>query len=247
MKDLSYQKNINSYKLKEMLYLKVREKEGRVYSEDIIENLPEINKHHKFELEWKIRKDSAIKIVKYFRSFKNKKILDLGCGNCWLSNYINKNTDNEVFGLDLNLFELKQGAKVFRDSKLKLVYGNIFTDIFSSHIFDFIILSSTIQYFDNLKELLMRLSHFLAPNGEIHIFDSPIYNKDRIKTAINRTKEYYIKIGEPEMTNFYFHHSWEDLEKFNFKILNKKNFNLIKLFRKFSIVNPFPWIRITFN
>ncbi|MEO8399953.1 MAG: hypothetical protein ABI550_09100, partial [Ignavibacteriaceae bacterium] len=122
--------------------------------------------------------------------------------------------------------------------------GDIFTDIFTSNIFNFIIVSSAVQYFSDLRNLLFRLSHFLAINGEIHIIDSPIYTEDEVSGAKKRTEEYYKSIGEPEMTDFYFHHSWKSLQGFDYEILNK---NFFKFFKMSSKVNPFPWIKIIFK
>ena len=186
--------NFNFDKLKEELYLKVREIEGRIYDDETLRKLPDIDENHQHAREWILRKKSAEKLSRYLSHFKNQKILDLGCGNGWLANYLAEKTNNKIFAVDLNLFELKQGMKVFKNNNLNFIYGDIFSKIFTLKSFNFIIIASAIQYFDNLRKLFLQLSSLLKPKGEIHIIDSHFYFKDEVENARERTKIYYKKI-----------------------------------------------------
>ncbi len=178
---------------------------------------------------------------------KNIDILDLGSGNGWLSNFISSWSGNDVYAVDLNMKELEQGAKVFcHNDKLFFIYGDIVEDIFFPNSFDIIIISSAIQYFDNLNILLNRLFYFLKPGGEIHIIDSPVYNEPEIEAARKRTENYYREIETPEMKKFYFHHSWNELNGIKYKVMNQTSLKFHK-FKKYFTVNkikPFPWIKI---
>src|SRR4051812_13830112 len=93
------------------LYLAVREKEGRVYSDEEVRNLPNSSRHSD---EWKIRKETAKKLRAYL---KGKNILEVGCGNGWLANYLN------ATGIDINEFEVNQALRVFRG--LRALCGKI--------------------------------------------------------------------------------------------------------------------------
>ena len=234
---------------KENLYLSVREKEKRIYDDSTLISLPEVDIYHPHYYEWQIRKKSARKLLKYIlQNKKNIDILDLGCGGGWLSNFISSWSGNDVYAVDLNIKELEQGAKVFcHNDKLFFIYGDIVDDIFFPKSFDIIIIASAIQYFDNLNILLNRLFYFLKPGGEIHIIDSPIYNESEIVAARNRTENYYRDIESPEMKNYYFHHSWNELNGIKYLVMNQAALNFHK-FKKYFTVNkikPFPWIKIT--
>ena len=66
----------------EKLYLAVRIKEQRIYSNDELISLPHIDNFHPHYSEWQTRKVSSAKMITYLKG-KNKqlKILEVGCGN----------------------------------------------------------------------------------------------------------------------------------------------------------------------
>jgi SAM-dependent methyltransferase len=233
----------------ENLYLKVRKIENRVYEDKILKNLPEIQKPHPLLKEWKIRRKSVRNLETYL---KNKEmplnIMELGCGNGWLTHNIAMIKNCYVIGVDVNKFELEQAARVFNyRNNHKFFYADIFADYFELGDFDIIILASSIQYFRNINYLLERLLYLTKHHGEIHIIDSPFYASYEISKAKKRTKKYYEKIGCPEMADFYFHHSFEELERYNPVFLyNPKKENIFSKFFKNSD-SPFPWIMINNN
>lgn len=224
------------------LYLKVREKEGRLYSDEVVAQLPSFPKNHPLSNEWQARFQSAKRLRKYL-SQKNipLKILDLGCGNGWLSNLLTQ--DNHiVFGVDQNLFELKQAERVFsQNSRLQFLRSDIFSAPFQRESFDVILIASAIQYFSDLSRLLKTLFSYLKPTGEIHILDSTFYADHEIQQAIHRSDKYYASLGFPEMSQNYFHHRVSELQKFSPKWLYRPSLIRIKkIFGK--IDSPFPWV-----
>lgn len=229
-------------------YIEVRKKEGRIYSDDELRSLPEIDLVHKLKYEWDVRKKTMDRLIKYFSKKEKQTILEIGCGNGWLSNAIASKTNNSIIALDINQYELKQGAGVFKDNiKLRFVYGNIFEDIFSPEIFESVILSSAIQYFKNLDWLIERVFYFLKPEGKIYIVDSNFYPENELRAARIRSQNYYQSIGFPEMSEYYYHHSWKELAKFDYRIQNKFPLAAAKIIRKVAgrggIVFPFVLIR----
>lgn len=226
------------------LYLKVRDKEGRLYSDDVVAKLPLFQKNHILSNEWQARFKSAVRLRKYLAQ-KNisLKILDLGCGNGWLSNFLAK--ENCVFyGMDQNLFELQQASRVFNKNKnVFFLKADIFSAPFPKESFDVILLASAVQYFPDLSKLLQTLFNYLKPNGEIHVLDSAFYGDDEIPLAKKRSHEYYTWLGFPEMSRYYFHHRISELQKFSPKILYKPALlRFKKIFGK--IDSPFSWIMI---
>lgn len=225
-------------------YIQVRSRENRIYDDSELKNLPNNSLRH--QKEWILREESLSYFIKYIKTKKNSNILEIGCGNGWLANQIVQNSEAEVYALDLNEVELQQGGRVFLNNRLNFVYGNIFYDecnIFYDH-FDLIYLAASIQYFPEINRLLNRLQSFLTVKGSIHIFDSPFYSKKERLKAQKRSLEYYIKIGIPLMSASYYHHTWEQLNGFNPKIIyNPSKWQQLIFKRK----NPFPWISINKN
>src|SRR5258706_5753323 len=228
------------------LYLRVREKEGRLYSDDVVAHLPSVPNGHLLANEWRARSSSTSRLIRYLsRQLKPLSILDLGCGNGWLSNLLSKSGHN-VVGVDQNFYELKQAARVFSSNPNSSFLGaDIFCAPFVSEAFDVILLASVIQYFPNLPALLNVLFRYLKPQGEIHIMDSPLYANDEIQHAIQRSGQYYSSLGFPEMAEQYFHHHEADLNPFDSKWSYCPNPRTIRLKRiAQSFDSPFPWVMI---
>ena len=195
------------------LYLAVREKEGRIYSDEEVRRLPDCNRHRE---EWKIRKETAKTLRNYVQSrIKNQKskILEVGCGNGWLTNYLG------ATGYDINEVELEQAKRVFPERE--------FLCALSGKTYDAVVFAASIQYFQNLSII----EKALEMGEEVHIVDSCFYPSHLTAEAALRSRAYYESLGFPEMAQYYFHHSLEDLKPFNYKILKEKK--------------PFYWIKIT--
>ncbi len=231
---------------KENLYLKVRTKERRIYDDETLELLPLIKANHQHFDEWQFRKITADNLVRYFSKYSSLSILDVGAGNCWLSNLISSKTGNTVFAIDLNEFELKQGAKVFNNNKkLKIIYGDIFMDLFDKDSFDTVLFASSIQYFSDLVNTINKTFNYVRPGGSIFIADSNFYKEDKIAPAEERTKKYYDELGIPEAAKSYFHHSYKDLFNFNPEIIeNRTLLNKILSGTGLKKLSPFPLIKI---
>jgi ubiquinone/menaquinone biosynthesis C-methylase UbiE len=228
------------------LYLRVREKEGRLYSDGIVARLPSIPEDHPLANEWRARSASASRLTRYLsRRSKPLFTLDLGCGNGWLSNLLYR-SGHRVIGVDQNRYELKQAARVFsQNSKLSFLEADIFCAPFKSNYFDVILLSSVIQYFRDLPALLKALSRYLKPHGEIHIMDSPLYADTEIEAAVHRTQQYYSTLGFPEMAEQYFQPRISDLKAFEPTRLYQPHPLILRLKRLLGrIDSPFPWIVI---
>lgn len=232
----------------EKSYISLRTKENRIYNDTIVQKLPDYEiEDPQLSTEWKIRKKSAERLKKYIlKHFPNGSILEIGCGNGWLCNYISTQ-NNTIFGLDITINELFQAGKLFyKPNKIQFLFGDLFRINFLENSFDIILLASSIQYFTNLSDLINKSLAFLSDNGEIHILDSNLYNEEEIDKAKIRTKDYYDRIGFPEMEKFYFHHSIEELYKFKTKTMYDPKSKMQKLTN--TIFNegqdPFPWIKI---
>ena len=230
----------------ERLYLKVRNKEKRIYSDTEVSNLPIVlpsNQHFK---EWELRKITSDRFVSYLQKIDgNINLLDIGCGNGWFAANIAQKKSINIYALDINRSELQQAARVFNCSNINFIYGNIFDNIFDENYFKLITLNSSLQYFDDFETLVNRLFYYLKEDGEIHILDTPFYTSTELSGARERTKAYYKSLGYIEMSKHYFQHNYEELEKFNYSILFNPNSLMTRINKRIKIkVSPFPWIKI---
>jgi ubiquinone/menaquinone biosynthesis C-methylase UbiE len=231
----------------ENTYLKVREKENRIYSDNELRLLPLASGSNPHKKEWDLRAKSFLRFKEYLKTKKrNLNILDLGCGNGWFCVQLSKSFNYNFYCVDVNLVELKQGRKAFNSEQIKFLYADIFNSEIPQASFDIITVNAAVQYFPNLKKLIERLLALISERGEIHIIDSPFYKPEEVDAAKKRTFEYYASLNFTEMTNNYFHHSREILSAFNYEILYDSNSILNKV-KKILMMkdSPFPWIKIT--
>ena len=228
------------------LYLEVREKEGRLYSDGIVARLPYMPNGHPLAAEWCARSASAWRLSHYlFSQQKPLFILDLGCGNGWLSHLLSKSGHN-VTGMDQNHHELKQATRVFLpNTKLTFLEADIFCAPFPAGHFDVIILASVLQYFQNVSGLVSVLFDHLKPEGEVHILDTPLYSDGKLSAAVLRSRQYYTSLGFPEMIEHYFHHRISDFDALDLKILYRPQALILRLKRWIGQSDsPFPWVMV---
>jgi ubiquinone/menaquinone biosynthesis C-methylase UbiE len=223
-------------------YISLRQKEGRIYSDEELRLLPIISKSNPLEKEWKIRERSSSHLTEYLSVKKTRlDLLEIGCGNGWLSNRLAEVKEIKVVGMDINGPELEQAKKVFAKPNLQFKYGRLGDADFGDQMFDIILFASSIQYFPSLPNIIRNCMSFLTVNGEIHIIDSHFYSKNEKVKARARSQEYFQSLGQPVMQQYYFHHELDDLGPFQYKILNKFQLKVEKLVGKGK---TFPWICI---
>ncbi|HEX8040754.1 MAG TPA: class I SAM-dependent methyltransferase [Chryseosolibacter sp.] len=246
--NIFYQQDFARFQQFERVYLSVREKEQRLYPDEIVKALPDFHAGSALEKEWRIRKETMKRVMNYLREKADGipvTILEVGCGNGWLCSHLAGIEKSRVLGLDVNERELLQAARVFHQHEnLQFACGDILTSSLSVE-FDFIILAASIQYFRNPRLLLGKLLSLLAPGGEIHIVDSPFYDDEHVQAAATRSETYFEKTGDPSMKDHYFHHSYSILRTFNAEMMYDPASSLNRLRRKFRSASPFPWIRIS--
>lgn len=221
-------------------YLKAREKEQRLLEDALVLKLPETPKSYAHHNEWEMRKHSSSVLKKYLEGKKNRKsLLDLGCGNGWMSNYYSKLFE-QTKGIDINETEIIQAQRVFEKNKLSFEITNILErpDIGS---YDFILISAVIQYFENPKELIdLLLVKYLNPGGEIIISDSFFYSESEKIKAKERSVNYYKSIDCDELIPFYFHHSESIFSDYHYKIVyTQSSLSFFQRIFTFKMYSPF--------
>lgn len=228
----------------EKLYIQMRIKEQRFCTDDELVKLPDVGRAHMYHAEWTIRKRSAKNLLVYLQK-KNKplNILEVGCGNGWLSSMLADISQSAVTGIDINSYDLEQAKRVFHKKK-NLVFLN--KDLRSEHFdgqqFDIIVFAASIQYFFSTEKIIERALRLLSRGGEIHIIDSFFYTPEEIPGAKLRSEKYFRKMGFPELKEFYFHHSTDSLQPFKHRYMANR-FSLADIFSAGR--RKFPWICIT--
>ena len=232
----------------EKYYLQIREKEGRIYADELVRRLPLIEKTDAYFKEWELRLIATLRLHKYLMDKgQSLKILDIGCGNGWFANLMTQIYDSRVFAIDINQTELDQADRLFGDNPdLHIDRHDITRQAFPEKEFDVIVLAATVQYFPNIEEVIADLLSYLSDKGEIHVIDSPLYKESERKQAQRRSERYYTEMGVPEMAKFYHHHAFTDLDRFDYELKYDPNSFLNKIRRKVLSTSdsPFPWIII---
>ena len=227
----------------EKLYIACRKKENRFYTDEQAAQLPQIEPSHIHYPEWEMRKRSTTRL-KICLENKNKPltVLEVGCGNGWLSAGLATIKDSVITGVDINKTELEQAQRVFYKIKnVSFIEGDIRTIDFKNIKFDVIIFAASIQYFPSVKEIIQAALSLLNEGGEIHILDSYLYEMSETENARKRSLSYYHSLGYEEMAAFYYHHSIDELSSFHYKLLFDPATIKNKIFGK---KDPFPWICI---
>ena len=226
---------------REALYLAVRAREGRLYSDAEVRLLPYVPASHPLDAEWRVRQRSGERLRRHLsRRGRPLRVLDLGCGNGWLAHSLTQ-TGHTVAAVDLNRTELEQGARVFGTKPdLQFLYADVFEARLPLTDLDAVVVAAAVQYFPDVRALLERLLTLLRPGGEIHLLDSPFYTPRTVAAARDRTRAYYAELGFAEMTAGYYHHLSREIATFKAVERNRAWYH-----RWPGPTPPFPWYLIT--
>lgn len=227
----------------EKKYITTRSLENRLYSDEEVIKLPQIAPTHTHYKEWQCRRRSARRLLRYLAGKRRSlEVLDIGCGNGWLSHLVAEIPDTQVTGLDINFTELQQAARVFNDDpNLSFIHGDL-RSMGLEMQFDVILFAASVEYFSSLKKIIHKGLAYLKPGGELHIMDTRFYRHGEVRAARMRSLAYYTSLGYPEMADFFFHHCSRDLRSFHHKLLYNPNSFTARLLGNGG---DLPWIRIT--
>jgi SAM-dependent methyltransferase len=147
------------------------------YTDKEVALLPQTSAIHPHRREWAGREISSHRLLRYLTvNKKAASILEIGCGNGWLSHQLSTVPSSRVIGLDANLNELRQAARVFRYQRnLKFIYGDFYSDVLQDLSFDIIVMSNTVQYFPSFPKIIRDAMPYLRDKGELHLIDSCLY------------------------------------------------------------------------
>lgn len=232
-------------------YLRAREREGRLYSDEFVRSLPSTPADHPLAAEWRVRAGSSARLLRHLAEHRARRVVELGSGNGWLAAAIaaRLGPGSRVVGVEANPVELEQSRRVFADrANLSFVEGDLERDTaLPLDVPETIVLASAIQYVVDLPALLGRLRGQLAPGGELHILDSPLYTPAGVTAARERTRVHYDQIGVPAMAAAYRHHTWEEVAPFQPTVAFRPSGLVQRAVDRIGrpgTRSPFPWLII---
>ena len=135
---------------------------------------------------------------------KNETILDIGYGNGYLINKINKKTQAAIYGIDISddmkVIASRRNSKAVGDGKVKLSIGDCCDLKFKDKMFDAITSVNTIYFWSDTEKGLSEIYRTLKDGG---VFYNAVYSKQWLqKSSYTKKcfklfeKEDYIKLGK---------------------------------------------------
>ena len=230
-------------------YVRARFREGRLLPDAVVASLPNVARSDPLCDEWRRRVDSTSRLVDYLNAMPRPlTIVDLGCGNGWLSHHLAAHLGDgcRVAGIDFSALEIEQARRVFDDrGNLSFTRGDFLDGALPVDRPNVVVLASTIQYVPDPPALLGTLFESVAPGGEVHVLDSPIYRADEVAAARERSRCHFESISVPEMIDAYRHHHWGAFGRFQYDVLYQPE-DRVNLFARRVLRrsrSPFPWLR----
>ncbi|PKV13675.1 class I SAM-dependent methyltransferase [Xanthomonas prunicola] len=230
----------------EQQYLEIRRKEGRLYTDAQVRSLPRPSGKLGASLEWQVRALSSRLLMQHLQARGSVgAILELGCGNGWLSRLLAQSLQRDVCGIDVNRTELTQAARVFgHEERLSFVAADIQTVALPHDVFDVIVVPACIQYFPHPAALVRHLLAQLRDGGELHILDSPLYpDRQRADQSAARSLRYFTGLGVPALAEQYHQHTYAVFDPFAVQWLFDPRQLRARLRRMLKLRQPhFPWL-----
>jgi 2-polyprenyl-3-methyl-5-hydroxy-6-metoxy-1,4-benzoquinol methylase len=138
----------------------------------------------------------SLKLVSSLGQYKNKRILDVGCGfgwHCFALSLLNRGS--KVYGIDIlpsmidgmkECIESMRKKKQVADFDLTAICGDICNFDFEPHFFDAIFSNEAIEHVHDMEKMIERCKMLLKPDGNlILINDANMLNLKMREQALN--------------------------------------------------------------
>jgi ubiquinone/menaquinone biosynthesis C-methylase UbiE len=112
------------------------------------------------------------KLLEILRLNADDRVLDLGCGNGFITEYLQNQTGAFFEGIDISEEAIEQARKrtAKKNKHLAFSVGNMNHLNFEPQTFDCIVSIDTLYYVENLKETLNQIIAIVKPFGQMGIF-----------------------------------------------------------------------------
>jgi ubiquinone/menaquinone biosynthesis C-methylase UbiE/uncharacterized protein YbaR (Trm112 family) len=207
-------------------YETIRLAEGRGSSDKAYyRKLPSYDLSGRMSGDWRIRAASFDEFIKHVMVPFEKQlarsliILDLGSGNCWLSNRL-AIRDHEVAAIDLTINDFDGlGCHRFYDSTIIPIQADFDNLPFPDSSVDMALFNASLHYSVNINETVGEALRTLQPSGLLVILDSPIYHDPTSGEQMVRereatfTRQYGFPSNELQSTNYLTYAKLKELAK----------------------------------
>lgn len=130
-------------------------------------------------------------LQKLLPDFKQKTVLDLGCGYGWHCIYAAQNGAQNVIGIDISKKMLNVAQTKNNDPVIEYRKAAMEDLVLTESHFDIILSSLAFHYIQNFKELAVKISHWMKPGGTlVFSVEHPVF------TAYGTQDWYYDDLGE---------------------------------------------------
>ncbi|HPA56582.1 MAG TPA: class I SAM-dependent methyltransferase [bacterium] len=150
------------------------------------------------------------KLIEIVKDGPCKNILELGCGNGMLAEYIFDKTGAHIVGVDFSEEAINQAMKrtFGKKEKIRFIQCNIEDINLIDGNFDMILAVDALydHFVDNIPEVLKKLRNLLADDGKLVVFQSFIAEKEEDAGSLDAENTY---IGKA-LTENGFHYSVTD-------------------------------------
>jgi len=166
-------------------------------------------------------------IVKNSFINEKSKVLEIGCTNGFSSIEINKLTNCNVVGIDINKNSIENAKKRIKENnlnpkKISFEYGNAENLKFDDNYFDLIICGNAMSFISNKSKAISELKRVLKPNGFISIVPIWYIKKPNPNVISKVNKELGFNI------NCTYEKDWSSYDKWGLELYYKKNYSFIK-------------------
>jgi ubiquinone/menaquinone biosynthesis C-methylase UbiE len=142
----------------------------------------------------------TIDLIKAINPAQGLKVLDIGCGEGFITNEIKKTFPSfDVYGLDYAVSAIKYAHKNFTD--VNFIVANAYHPPYQDHSFDIVICNNLYEHVPDPLYLLKQMGRVLKPNGVIIISTPSRYRLSNIQNIIlGRGVKFMSKLHVTEYT-----------------------------------------------
>jgi SAM-dependent methyltransferase len=135
--------------------------------------------------------DIEMTVIKKYVSFKNKSILEIGCGTGRFTNKLVQEAVNRIVAIDNDLLSINYAKEHYPHNNVEYTYcdANDINNNFQNQHFDIIIFSWSANYIDHLKSVLEKSYGLLSPDGKIVITYTWLGDYEKIMQSFFLDKE----------------------------------------------------------